>query len=334
MSKSGHRAGAALLLVALVFSTPGAVLAQATPSVEDCAAISADSERLACYDRASERAAKPGAPAAAARTTGSLIDAAWGFDPKSPRHYIDAYDQNYLLFARTTDNVNSAPYAALFQASGQSDTIDNTEAKFQISFKARLWATDDRRWGAWVAYTQQSQWQVYNNDISRPFRETDYMPEAFVSHRPGIELGGGFHWNLLSAGYNHQSNGRTDNLSRSWDRIFAEFGVERGNLGLIAKTWYRIKESADEDDNPDITDYYGYGSLTAIYKWREHSFSLMGRGNVNKGKGAAQFSWMSPKLLGPIRGYVQVFTGYGESMIDYNWNQSTIGIGIAINDSL
>jgi outer membrane phospholipase A len=71
---------------------------------------------------------------------------------------------------------------------------------------------------------------------------------------------------LLNAGYNHQSNGRTDILSRSWDRIFAEFGFERGNLGLIAKTWYRIKESADEDDNPDITDYYGYGSLTAIYK--------------------------------------------------------------------
>jgi phospholipase A1/A2 len=60
----------------------------------------------------------------------------------------------------------------------------------------------------------------------------------------------------------------------------------------------------------------------------------MARGNINKGKGAAQFSWMSPKLIGPIRGYVQAFTGYGESMIDYNWNQKTIGFGIAINDAL
>ena len=167
------------------------------------------------------------------------------------------------------------------------------EAKFQISFKARLWTTDDRRWGVWAAYTQQNQWQVYNEDISRPFRETNYMPEVFVSYRPGLEFGG-FHWRLLNVGFNHQSNGRSD-LSRSWNRIFAEFGVEHGNLGLLAKTWYRIKESADEDDNPDITDYYGYGSLTAIYKWRGHSFSLMGRGNLNQGKGAAELTWMSPR---------------------------------------
>jgi phospholipase A1/A2 len=174
---------------------------------------------------------------------------------------------------------------------------------------------------------------VYNGDISRPFRETNYMPEVFVSYRPGIELAG-VHWRLLNFGYNHQSNGRTDTQSRSWDRIYAEFGLERGSLGILVKAWHRIKESADEDDNPDITDYYGYGSVTALYKARGHSLSLMASGNLGTGKGAAQLSWMSPRLLGPIRGYVQAFSGYGESMIDYNWNQSTIGVGIAINDAL
>jgi phospholipase A1/A2 len=351
MNNPGHRTVMACVLAAIL-GAPGAAFAQATPSLAECAAIEADRERLACYDRASARTTAtpvPGkAPASApppavagksapvapvARAPESMIDAAWGFDPASPRYYIDAHNQNYLLFARYTDNVNSAPYAPLFLAAGQQETLDSTEMKFQISFKARLWTTDDRRWGVWGAYTQQSQWQVFNNGISRPFRETNYMPEVFVSYRPGIELAG-FDWRLLNVGYNHQSNGRTDVLSRSWNRIFAEFGVERGNLGLLAKTWYRIKESADKDDNPDITDYYGYGSLTAIYKWRDHDFSLMARGNLNQGKGAAQLSWMSPKLLGPLRGYVQAFAGYGESMIDYNWNQKTIGIGIAINDAL
>jgi phospholipase A1/A2 len=319
-------------VVLALAAAPSAVMGQASLTFADCAAIVGERERLACYDRVAQRApdvTATGRP----RVPGSLIDTAWGFDPGSPRYYIDTYHQNYLLLARYTNRVNFAPYEPLFQAAGQQETIDNTEAKFQISVKARLWTTDDRRWGVWAAYTQQNQWQVYNDDISRPFRETNYMPELLLSYRPGIEFSG-FHWRLLNFGYNHQSNGRTDALSRSWNRIFAEFGAERGNLGVIARTWYRIKESAAEDDNPDITDFYGHGSITAIYKWRDHSFSLMGRGNIGKGKGTAQLSWISPRLLGPIRGYVQAFSGYGESMIDYAWNQSTIGIGIAINDEL
>jgi phospholipase A1 len=336
-------------------------LAQTPPSLADCAAISADSERLACYDRVSGRgraASAPApvvpapmpetspapapapvvgasvAPAATPRAPASLIDAAWNFNPDSERYVIEPYHQNYLLVGRWTNNVNTAPYEPLFQAAGQSEKIDSTEAKFQLSFKARLWTTNDRRWGVWAAYTQQNQWQVYNADISRPFRETNYMPEAFVSYRPGVDLGGGFRWNLLNVGLNHQSNGRTDSLSRSWNRAIATFGVERENFAVLASVWYRLKEDEADDDNPDITDYYGYGSLTAVYKWREHSFTLIGRGNVRTGKGAAQLAWMSPRLLGPIRAYAQAFSGYGESMIDYNWNQTTIGVGVAINDEL
>jgi phospholipase A1 len=330
-----------LLFAGVLLGAPAVLRAQATSSLAECAAIGADSERLACYDRAAGRAPAPPAgdgpaaapPAAAAgglRAQPSLIDAAWGFEPGSNRYAIDLYNQNYLLIARYTDNLNTAPYAPLFAAAGQAENLDDTEAKFQISFKLRLWTTDDRRWGVWAGYTQQNQWQVYNGDTSRPFRETNYMPELLVSYRPGLEFGG-FRWNLLNVGYTHQSNGRSDILSRSWDRIVATFGVERENFALLAKAWYPFNY---KDDNPDITDFYGYGSLTGIYKWRDHSFSLMARGNLNKGKGAAEFTWMSPRLLGPLRAYVQAFAGYGESLIDYNWNQNTIGAGIALNDAL
>lgn len=327
MTRVSIRLGAVLALAAL----PVAAIAQVERSRAECATIPSDSERLACYDRASQ-AARNDAPAAGTAPR-SPIDAAWGFEAGSPRHYIDAYHQNYLLLVRYTGRANIAPYEPLFEAAGEEETIDNTEAKFQISLKTRLWTTGDRRWGAWAAYTQQNHWQVYNSDISRPFRETNYMPELFMSYRPGVEFSG-FHWRLLNFGYNHQSNGRTDALSRSWNRLYADFGVERGAFAVIVRVWHRIGESATTDDNPDITDFYGHGSLTAIYKWRNHSFSLMGRGNPGKGKGAAQLSWVSPPILGPMRGYVQAFSGYGESMIDYNWNQSTIGIGIAINDEL
>jgi phospholipase A1/A2 len=261
----------------------------------------------------------------------SLIDAAWGFDPSSQRYAISLYQPNYFLFARYSDNVNNQPFTPLFQAANMPpQNLDSVEAKFQLSFKVRLWTTDDRRWGAWVGYTQQSNWQVYNNDVSRPFRETDYMPEVFASYRPGLNLGG-FQWNLLNVGYNHESNGRSNPLSRSWDRMFAQFGIERGNLALLAKIWYPFDY---DQDNPDIVDYYGYGSVAAIYKWHDHSFSLTARGNLSQGKGSAQLTWMSPKVLGPLRVYVQGFTGYGESLIDYNWSQNTIGIGVALNDML
>jgi len=264
----------------------------------------------------------------------SMIDTAWDFNPDSPRYDIRYYNPNYILFGRYTDHVNTAPYDALAQATGEDLHLDSTEAKFQLSFKGRLWTTDDRKWGVWAAYTQQNQWQVYNADFSRPFRETNYMPEIFVSYGPDLDLGAGWRLGVINAGFNHQSNGRTDFLSRSWNRLFVEGGVENGNLAIFGKLWYRLPEDDADDDNPDITDYYGHGAVSALYRWRGHSFLASARGNISKGKGAFQFGWTSPPILGPLRGYVQVFTGYGESMIDYNWNQTTIGAGVALNDGL
>ena len=78
----------------------------------------------------------------------------------------------------------------------------------------------------------------------------------------------------------------------------------------------------------------GHGDLTAIYRPGSHRLSLMARGNLNKGKGAVEATWMSPPMLGSLRGYVRLFSGYGDSMIDYNWNQTVVGIGIALNASL
>lgn len=334
------------LLFATLLALPGVALAQAASTFAECAAIDSDRDRLACYDRAAGRIKAPASasqpPLAKAETPApstsavgikdSLIDSAWGFAPGSSRHVVALHEPNYFLLARYSDNVNTVPVSGNGSAASLADQIDDTEAKFQISLKGRLWATDNLRWGAWLAYTQQSHWKLYDPGSSRPFRETNYRPELFVSYRPGLSYKG-FHWRLFNFGVSHESNGRSGAFSRGWNRLYAQFGVERENLVLVANAWYRIKESADEDDNPDITDYYGYGSLSATYKWGEQSFSLMGRGNLSTGKGAVQATWMSQKLLGPLRGYVQVFSGYGESLIDYNWNQTTIGAGFALNDA-
>lgn len=343
-----HLPGWVLLLAGVV---AGPAQSQAEVAGAQCLGIQNVDERLACFDAAigaavrgqepralvaaeSPAPAEP-APAAsddrAAAAPASLIDTAWGFLPDSRAAYVRLHQANYFLPVRYTSDVNEAPYAPLFDAFDEEAEFENVEAKFQLSFKGRLLTTDDRRWGLWFAYTQQSQWQLYGGDISRPFRETNYSPEIFGSFRPGIDVGG-LHWNLLNFGYTHQSNGRADPISRSWDRLFVEAGFERDDFVLLARLWHRIEPGDYEDDNPDIVDYYGHGEINAFYKWRENRFNLMARGNLSTGKGAAQFTWASRPLLGPMRGYLQVFTGYGESMIDYDWRQTTVGLGLTLNE--
>jgi len=356
----------AALVGAVLMSTHLLAQAQPTmPALDECAAIDDDSQRLACYDRISgrtaPRAAAPrpdAAPAAAAGATatisapgeastatgaapapagsGSMFDKAWAFEPSSGRYNISLYAPNYFLLARYTTNLNTAPFDPLVGGILAPGTeLDSTEAAFQVSFKFRLLTTDDRRWGAWLAYTQQSQWQLYNEsgNASRPFRETNYMPELILSYKPGLQRGD-LQWNLLNVAFNHQSNGRSDVISRSWNRLIASFGVEKGNLGILGRLWWRIPESSDSDDNPTISDYYGWGDLSAIYRWRGQSIAATIRGNPGTGKGAGQLTWTSAPLLGPLRGYVKLFSGYGETLIDYNWNQTTIGVGVTLNDWL
>lgn len=356
-----HRLAHSTLVLALCAAAPaGTVLAQgaatAPSALAECAAIAADSDRLACFDRLSGRTPRPAAeappgtapatPAPAEATTAvttpdaqdgaSMFDKAWGFAPSSARYDISLYAPNYFLFGRYTTDLNTAPFDPLVGSVIKPGTeLDSTEAAFQLSFKFRLWTTDDRRWGAWAAYTQQSQWQLYNDsgNASRPFRETNYMPELILGYKPALRLGE-VQWNLLTLAFNHQSNGRSDTISRSWNRLIAGAGIESGNFALQGRLWWRISESDDSDDNPDISDYYGWGDLSAIYKWRGSSFAGTLRGNPSTGKGAAQLSWTSAPLLGPLRGYVKVFSGYGETLIDYNWNQTTFGLGVTLNDWL
>ena len=360
--RAGRPPPVAVTAAMLAVAAPFAGAAAAVPGAE-CLSLPDESARLACFDRAIGEAARaagqheaPGEASAAAQTTAaaaaspapgetatpvaapetptpSLIDTAWGFLPDSRKAYVRLHQPNYLLFARYTTDVNREPYEPLFEAFAEDYDFEDVEAKFQISIKGRLATTEDRRWGLWFAYTQQSQWQVYASDISSPFRETNYMPELFGSFRPGVEIGGlGF--NVLNFGFNHQSNGRADPISRSWDRLFIEGGFDRGDFALLVRAWTRVKPGDYEDDNPDIMDYMGHGQVTALYRWHDNTFTLMGRGNLSTGKGAAQFDWTSRPVLGPLRVYFQLFSGYGESLIDYDWNQTTFGLGVTLNSLL
>src|SRR5512140_3761052 len=195
MPSSGRRlARLPGLLAILAGAAVGPCVAWAATPGAQCLEIADSAERLACFDRAIGAAVHgsaaavsppPTAPEPAAENTSvasrpvSLIDAAWGFAPDPGRAYVRLHQPNYILLGRYTTDVNTKPYRPLFDAFSEDGDFKNVESKFQLSVKGRLAATDDRRWGLWFAYTQQSQWQVYSPDISRPFRETNYSPEIF-----------------------------------------------------------------------------------------------------------------------------------------------------------
>lgn len=246
-----------------------------------------------------------------------------------------AHNANYLLVgAHNFQGWNTEIYE---EVRGDNITFNDTETQFQLSIKTPL-AVDlfNKNLDIFAAYTVRSFWQAYNSDISSPFRETNHQPELWIQTEHQWELFGIKNSaNIL--GIMHQSNGQSGELSRSWNRVYAGILLEKENIALVLKPWIRISEDESSDDNSDITDYLGHGEIHLAYKKENHVFTLMSRNNFESGfsKGAVQFGWSFPLFhYEYIKGYIQYFSGYGESLIDYNNYVNRIGFGILLTDIL
>ncbi|OTG82898.1 phospholipase A [Acinetobacter sp. ANC 4648] len=340
-------------------------------STQACVALESNADRLACYDKifktsgtiapvlvSEKRAAEALIPPEIEPVTlkdkieqkvgnlfviegpkidpnTSLLDKRWELsaDSKLGTWNIRAYQPVYLLPAFWTTSKNEFPHSPNPQNTVTEDqNLKSMEAKFQISLKTK--AVENligNNGDVWLGYTQSSRWQVYNSEESRPFRETNYEPEASLIFRTNYEILG-LNGRLLGVTFNHQSNGRSDPLSRSWNRVMLNLGFERGNFAMMVRPWYRMDETAKDDNNPDIKDYIGRGDLTTFYRWNEHDFSLMLRHSLKGGDdshGAMQFDWAFP-IKGKLRGHFQLFDGYGESLIDYNHRATYVGLGVSL----
>ena len=240
---------------------------------------------------------------------------------------ITPHKRNYVLPVTYNSSPNSTPF-------GAGTEIDRWEVKFQFSFKFPLFRNMFGGNGTlYAAYTNQSYWQAYNESESRPFRETNHEPELFVRFDNDWKVLG-LTQTLVDLGISHQSNGRSGSLSRSWNRVFMNLVFERGDFALSLEPWFRIPESAAEDDNPDIDEFMGHGELRLAYAPGRQLFSIMLRNNLRSdNRGAVQLDWTFP-LGRYLRGYVQYFNGYGESMIDYDASANRIGAGIVLTDWL
>ena len=173
------------------------------------------------------------------------------FEPFS----LVAHRINYILPFTYSDRANKRAYAE----TKYGDELRKEEAEFQISFKVPL-NYDDLLFdgdGLFFGMTLKSFWQVYTGAASRPFRETNYRPEFFYYTPTDWQPFDGSTW--LGFGIEHESNGQRQDLSRSWNRVYANLTFAKDNFAIAIQPWWRIPEddktSPDDpsgDDKPDI----------------------------------------------------------------------------------
>lgn len=244
---------------------------------------------------------------------------------------ISLFHPNYLLPAYYTWE----PYRSIYiNNTPDHQSIENLELKFQISFRApviRHFFSNSASIN--VGYTQQSWWQAYND--SAFFRETNYKPEVFFEKRIFNENYNNLHVRLFDFGLVHESNGRGGALERSWNRAYVSISLEDGGFVMRIKPWYIIHESSLKRYNPDIAKYLGYGNILLMYHFKKLDVSLMLRNILESDfrKGAEQITISYP-LNKRFRIYILGFSGYGQSLIEYNHYTEATAIGFALNDNI
>ena len=257
---------------------------------------------------------------------------------------FETYKPNYLLITGTS-NTNDTPVSPN-RTNTEDRNLDAKDLKFQLSLKTEMmnniplirslpYVTSSR---IWAAYTQQSYWQIFNGAESRPLRENDYEPELMLSLGIDNKVDGvkkSYIPRMLNLGIVHQSNGRTNPLSRSWNRVYLQGGWELSDqLSLMVRPWWRVPES--QDDNPDIEKYMGYGDVTL--RWedskRKNAVSFLLRNNLRSdNKGFAQVDLQRQVFNNPyLKLHVMLSSGYGETLLDYNHSQNIFGLGISLGE--
>jgi len=334
--------------------------------VAACAEIADDALRLACYDRAAGRAAPAAAPVPAGRTPDvmarpessppepprapgeplkgevvapSFLSKFWELDDADKRGTFNftGYRPNFLLPLHYSSRINLAPTSPQVDRSGALRDYQRFEAKFQLSLRTKVAQNLLPGVDAWFGYTQQSLWQLYNSDESKPFRSTDYEPEAMLVARTPESLRYlplGWQWRYGTLAIAHQSNGQAVPLSRSWNRVYLATGFERGDVSLVLRAHKRLEEDENTDDNPDLIRYRGRGDVMLNWTPGRATAQLLWRTNFRDFKrGAWQFDWTYPVEPGTsraLRYYVQVFSGFGEALLDYNFRQTSVGLGLTL----
>ncbi len=248
---------------------------------------------------------------------------------KMPNRLVP-YKKNFLLpayFVQTPDET-------FYQSQNPNITsISHIEMKFQFSVKYPIFM--DLIGGKnqlYVAYSQVSYWQAYQD--SAFFRESDYSPEVFMRFRYEHEFLG-WRFRKTDIGFIHESNGLGGAAERSWNRLFLRQRLDRNDWQLSFSLWYRMPWLASlgiHEYNANITDYMGHTLLCIKKIMGKQIFSVELRNQFDSGfsKGAEIVTW-SYQLRDSISVFVEAFSGYGQSLGEYNHYTNSLGVGFGFS---
>ncbi|WP_370979300.1 phospholipase A [Agaribacterium sp. ZY112] len=248
------------------------------------------------------------------------------YDPYS----LTAHKPNYVMPLSYNKNHNLKRHDEL-----ENSPLQDIEIQFQVSVKFPLW-TDiaDKPVSLFAAYTNRSFWQAYNSDISAPFRDINHEPEVWLEWKPEQYQLGNTRLSRVRGGFVHQSNGRSDPVSRSWNRFYVEAATDWKDYMFSIKPWIRVPEDEEKDNNPDIEQYMGNFEFISAKAFGQHTVAMMLRNNLRTdNKGAVELTWSIP-MGEKVKAYMMYFNGYGETMLNYDHRSERYSLGFVVADWL
>jgi len=361
-----------------VWAAPENDTQAAAPQWQDCRSITNDSDaRLRCYDRWAAKQAptstatapvSPPQPPAAPTVAPTIITMEAPAAHNCKNRQFSELSRFWELEAGSdcgtfgirgyhpislswigSDGVNTQPSSPTPGHTASAITsFKTTEMRIGLSVRTKiaqgLLTQNDplKRDSVWFAYSQQSNWQLFSGNLSRPFRTTDHEPELIYIYPTDLALPWGWRLRYSGLSINHQSNGQPLPLSRSWNRTILLVGMEKGNtFQLHGRLWYRTPDGDGIDDNPDIADRIGRSELTGVWNVNpDNALSATLRHSLRaQANGSVKLQWL--RKLGDtgfvgnnsgLRFHTQLFSGYGDSLIDYNRKRNVLSVGLSLVD--
>ncbi len=242
-------------------------------------------------------------------------------------------------------------FGSLYEHLG--DLSHYSDELVKVSFSMKYDPFHQIHSGFFLAYSQIMFWNMFS--YSGPFEEIDFNPEVFYRFQSGYNPFGDVKiplFDFLQIGWEHKSNGQNEPESRGFDRVYGQLQLglgEKNHFALNAKYFYMIdildlpNGFLSLRDNQDIQNYTSSWEFQALaildgvhifFVPKKIVFSIGPGGGANAfdfSLGWQQLDVYFLKVFGDFRPYVQIWNGYGQSMVDYNEPSLSAHVGLALD---